>query len=1137
MASQYAKSLADVRGLDAISESGLKLPGWVLKKLDAGHIKQMKYDFEQRLRESRDEAKGLDAHLAFDRIAAQKKVLEAIAAYERGEKFTVGNEYTVSLDAEPNQLLDWDTPFSDQPKQVRDAWAKAYEKVYGRLPTPNDSMTGYKAYEMLTGGARNYGGEQADAILRERSRILAENGLVGIRYLDQGSRGLVVEREFASDPKSAWVVSDSDRKILFKSQDRNGAQAFADKQRTRNYVIWDDSKIKITHKNGQEITAREALKQPEAIAAGEPVTGEGEDLSPVDLWASYRASIQNISAFDRQIIPELQRLGATLDQAKAFKNGIFRRWRAGDPEPPVSAYLRNALETSTGAQGVALIEKFKNEVGKNNALFERTKSVPAPPQSEIDERIAQMRTQPKISPGEPVTGEPEIPEEAPTQVAGEKIGEFRRVEKIDRIRDSVQTVYFNGTQPVSPERTTQAWELARRFTNPDSKGSFAEEVARSSSALMGPGMLRNELWDYATRMALNKDPRLLQFMTLRSQDFQTISPDAYKAFGVGGDTQSALVLRAAAERANGGLWKRMVTYTKEQLNFLGRKFAKGPEGLQQIIDAVSNLGDSINPDDLEQAIRTGVDKNGRTIQDIMDLGSEERKAAEEIAGGPGLPPERKSTILETVYEWMKNPVSDADKESFIAGLKSRLMEPDLRLNDEQAQTIADQTWNRKRYIVGEQTKRLLDAELRRLDNLAENTAQGFIRRFNLAEWVKPEKPNEVRDIIKEALKAVGPVESGGLLKDVLEFRKDLRAKLIEAGLTPDTAGKVADAVSEQRDTELTNAAMKARQQAAKSKNIRSLVESILSTPYLEQGPEWRKETARNWFMSNGLSRESATEAAKQFDAQFRIAMERAAEEAADRLTKNGTIKDPRTVKELVSAIRLGMADPKSNWIDVMSNKFGFKSLTAEQQQRLAELEQKLAGKEITTPEQVMIVEQMMGIMRHVGDPDGHLMKFIGESFAASLLSGIRTLTLHMFQPMVNTLGSMATHGLAEPRDLPMLTRALWEASKSWWPELKFAWQKDAYSFNAEQMALYHNELKRQFEIATTEFKNKQYLKAIPRITFAWQQYVIRALQSANQAGMAVVQKWKLALYGSIAMRAAGKFTTADISEIVDHMVG
>jgi len=115
----------------------------------------------------------------------------------------------------------------------------------------------------------------------------------------------------------------------------------------------------------------------------------------------------------------------------------------------------------------------------------------------------------------------------------------------------------------------------------------------------------------------------------------------------------------------------------------------------------------------------------------------------------------------------------------------------------------------------------------------------------------------------------------------------------------------------------------------------------------------------------------------------------------------------------------------------------------------------------------------------------------------------------------------------------MLAKSMYEAVKIWWPEYRFAYAKDAYAIASESERVFHsNNLKRVFEQAKRDWTRKKYGKAITQFAWGWQQYVIRALQAADQAGMAVSREWKMALYGSMAMREA-KLGTKQIAQIVD----
>ena len=110
-----------------------------------------------------------------------------------------GHTYEVNIKANPDDLLDWDKPLSQQSDKVR-SFAGKNLAGYGDGVRDPLGMTGAEF-------ARGLGERQADA-----TPILREAGISGIRYLDQGSRA-------AGDG-------------------------------SRNYVVFDDSLIEIIRKYG-----------------------------------------------------------------------------------------------------------------------------------------------------------------------------------------------------------------------------------------------------------------------------------------------------------------------------------------------------------------------------------------------------------------------------------------------------------------------------------------------------------------------------------------------------------------------------------------------------------------------------------------------------------------------------------------------------------------------------------------------------------------------------------------------------------------------------------------------------------------------------------------------------------------------
>jgi len=102
-------------------------------------------------------------------------------------------------------MLDWDKPLNKQSKAIQPAINAALEKIkkLGSTPNPN-KMTGKDLYL----GYQQYRGNQPDFA----SEGLKEFGISGVKYLDQGSRGVG--------------------------------------KGTSNYVVFDPEKIKILERNG-----------------------------------------------------------------------------------------------------------------------------------------------------------------------------------------------------------------------------------------------------------------------------------------------------------------------------------------------------------------------------------------------------------------------------------------------------------------------------------------------------------------------------------------------------------------------------------------------------------------------------------------------------------------------------------------------------------------------------------------------------------------------------------------------------------------------------------------------------------------------------------------------------------------------
>lgn len=1191
---------------------------------------------------------------------------EAIRILESGERPTLGNKYTVDILSKPEEMIDWDKPFSEQNPQVQ----RALETISKNRFHPSDTGGGiYWQIQSMESGLTP----------KDVSEMLSKAGIQGIRYLDQGSRQnyrlLSPERSLSRK----WSVGDPAGGPEHTFDTESEARAFMENApRSYNYVIFDESKIRITHKNGQEVSVKQAM-----LEAGDERNPTGK--APVELQ-SVEQLRQAVRENKLGLSPEATKLiNAFLDSkmAKAldgvrFKiadtleggyqgsyfEGLVELARTANPETgphefghrlwellpkevtdqfeamrvaaindrlskPANAFqipiledlrdnpiyggqdfrqrgygfgrgrelyhlasdeeffthsLSKAFHEKVDAKGAGLITRMKDFVIEMVSALRKTLGLNQT-QDQMLRNIMAGRY--KISPETGIAVErnkqASIRSKGPTpeelasnrekennrQWFGTKLGEDHEAVKL---RDTIKAVRmngYNGQAPVTEGNTKLAFDIFENATNRDTRQAYMDDFNSLIGHAAAGSALRNELHDYAWAALLKGDDRLFKAMISRVGEFET---------GRWGDltglSLDALNMRMAQEADGKGLRRSMVEYVQQQMVAANRTLGTGQKLFDDIIRAINDISGKIDPVEWDRIILTGKDSEGRTLADIIASFSPERKAAEEIVEKEfpvkKVVAAKRGGILETVHRWMGQETKPSDGPEFIKGLYNELLDR-FTLSEEQANRVALQTWVRKDAISNSKVQRELDAELRRYDNEAENAAKSFI-----SKWAKsaPQRDQErladpmgynlIKKIIAESLKDWNVPSD---YNDIIGLRTKLAHIFVENGLSEETADRLSKVIWEKKETDWTNARTNAMEKASKAKSVTSIIEAIRQSPYRAQNdPEWRRETARQWFLSNGLSPEDAAVAAKRFDHEFQRAYALATEKIAQQLLRG---KEPRTIEQLVAAVRSGLLDPHSDWTAKLATglsapemleltdlqlksksgkltkpeekRFGvllnksrekFRPLMPDQLTAIAKLEEQLSKPDLNPYVQTAIVEQIMGIMRHAGDQTGHFWKAAGESFSASLLSGIKTMTLQVGQPALFDVLAWGVHSASQPKDFVTLTRAALEAVKNFTPEFANAWEKDASAFSQESAGLFRNELKRQFEIAQREWGEGGYGKAILRFAYGWQHYIMRTFSAFDQATMAVRREWSMALYGSMAMRAAG-FTTRQIAEMVN----
>jgi hypothetical protein len=221
-----------------------------------------------------------------------------------------GHVYQVSIKAEPEHFLDWDKPLSEQSEHVRktlgvdklpqkptpEEWRAAsdlaeqrrvplrdlpeYQELDRRLAATTSRQTWADALgisrthipaqpEKLTGSdflqilQQDMGGEGA-------TNKLHSAGIAGIKYLDQGSRAQI------TDDLALVNQHIESAKLRLDSAQQTGKQDYIDRMQgeldhwiknkgllegsvaqTRNYVVFDDKLIDITHKDGTPVIGKD----------------------------------------------------------------------------------------------------------------------------------------------------------------------------------------------------------------------------------------------------------------------------------------------------------------------------------------------------------------------------------------------------------------------------------------------------------------------------------------------------------------------------------------------------------------------------------------------------------------------------------------------------------------------------------------------------------------------------------------------------------------------------------------------------------------------------------------------------------------------------------------------------------------
>lgn len=255
-----------------------------------------------------------------------------------------GSLYNVNLNADPDELLDWDAPLSEQLIEKVDSLVKGrsgkdYEsgKYFFEVQSQGDNVIGRlhgdPDMKRIMGFGDSIESAKHDAVSQftgqdlylsmgdqeAASKTLNELGIPGIRYYDGGSRGAVQqagqtigtrEKELLDEITQATASGDT-AKVQQLTQKLDNLETVA--QPTRNFVIFDDSLIDIKTRNGESLTPvqrQEAVKElTPAPKMPSPAAQTSVFFDPSAIDARYSERIKTLGGAKIITPAEIQRLG------------------------------------------------------------------------------------------------------------------------------------------------------------------------------------------------------------------------------------------------------------------------------------------------------------------------------------------------------------------------------------------------------------------------------------------------------------------------------------------------------------------------------------------------------------------------------------------------------------------------------------------------------------------------------------------------------------------------------------------------------------------------------------------------------------------------------------------------------------
>jgi hypothetical protein len=239
-------------------------------------------------------AENIDPAIRGERLKDYDEDLSALRAMSPDDIVIGGRMYKVNIDADPDELIDWDELIDEQPKKVMDKlqsadwWPYAEEGIYDIAGARGENPTGADLVRWLEQDGQEYAAE-----------ALEDLGIKGVKYADAFTR--------------------------HKPKDK----------RSNNYVVFDPRIIEISKKYGISIPAAYMMIQSEDAEAGMydlglKIAREGVDLAE-KAPAQFNRGTRNMAKRVFLSPQERSAIEASLGGDSELAINIARDWKKRHP--------------------------------------------------------------------------------------------------------------------------------------------------------------------------------------------------------------------------------------------------------------------------------------------------------------------------------------------------------------------------------------------------------------------------------------------------------------------------------------------------------------------------------------------------------------------------------------------------------------------------------------------------------------------------------------------------------------------------------------------------------------------------------------------------------------------------------------